>query len=70
MNTLKVTSVVTCQTSQGWIKILSLPYGLGEYKAAVTSENAVHISFNEHKNTHTHTHRAATSNPFIKGKAE
>lgn len=56
MNTLKVTSVVTCQTSQSWIKILSLPYGLDEYKAAVTSENTVHISFHEHrKNTHTHT---------------
>lgn len=75
MNTLTVTSVVSCQTSQGWSKILSLPYGLDEYKAAVTSENSVHISFHQHrKNTHTYTHTqtpwAATFNPFIKGKAE
>lgn len=73
MNTLKVTSVVSCQTNRGRIKILGLPYGLDEYKAAVTSENSVHISLHEHrKNTHTHTHtqRAATFNPFIKGKAE
>lgn len=57
MNTLKVTSVVTCPASQGWIKILGLLYGLDEYKAAATSENSVHISFHERrKNTHTHTH--------------
>lgn len=59
MNTLKVTAVVSCQTSQGWIKILNLPYGLDEYKAAVTSENSVHISFHEHRKNaraHTHTH--------------
>lgn len=53
MNTLKVTSIVSCQTSQGWIKILGLPYGLDEYKAAVTSENSVRISF---LNTEEHTH--------------
>lgn len=69
MNTLKVTSVVSCQTNRGRIKILGLPYGLDEYKAAVTSENSVHISLHEHRKN-THTQRAATFNPFIKGKAE
>lgn len=55
MNTLTVTSVVSCQISQGWSKILSLPYGLDEYKAAVNSENSVLISFCEGGRTHTPT---------------